>query len=179
MAEHKDNSATTATGVKTCFKCNAEKPIAEFYKHPQMAHKILGKCKECTRADVQANRRKRVEYYRQYDKIRQQRPERYEKKREYYARYIQRYPGIKAETIRRYEEHYPEKRTAHIAARNAIRDKRLLKQPCEVCGEPKTEAHHDDYSKPLEVRWLCKKHHMEHHWGAPPVAIDKSVRTPF
>ena len=39
----------------------------------------------------------------------------------------------------------------------------LVRKPCEVCGEKLVEAHHDDYSKPLEVRWLCKKHHMEHH----------------
>ena len=40
----------------------------------------------------------------------------------------------------------------------------LIKQPCEVCGkDTKIEAHHDDYSKPLEVRWLCVYHHNEHH----------------
>ncbi len=40
----------------------------------------------------------------------------------------------------------------------------LIRKPCEVCGSTeKIEAHHDDYHKPLEVRWLCKKHHMEHH----------------
>ena len=35
--------------------------------------------------------------------------------------------------------------------------------PCEVCGELKVEAHHDDYYKPFEVRWLCGHHHREHH----------------
>ena len=39
----------------------------------------------------------------------------------------------------------------------------MKRLPCEVCGERKTHAHHDDYSKPLEVKWLCKKHHDEHH----------------
>jgi hypothetical protein len=39
----------------------------------------------------------------------------------------------------------------------------LVRQPCEICGELKVEAHHDDYHKPFEVRWLCFIHHGEHH----------------
>ncbi|CAB4128197.1 hypothetical protein UFOVP270_35 [uncultured Caudovirales phage] len=39
----------------------------------------------------------------------------------------------------------------------------LVKKPCEVCGNEKVDAHHDDYAKPLSVRWLCRKHHNEHH----------------
>lgn len=46
----------------------------------------------------------------------------------------------------------------------AIRKGYLMRQPCEVCGtEINVEAHHDDYDKPLDVRWLCKTHHAEHH----------------
>lgn len=52
---------------------------------------------------------------------------------------------------------------AHWTVRNAIRDGRLVRQPCEVCGNPRTDAHHDDYSRPLDVRWLCRKHHGEQH----------------
>lgn len=39
----------------------------------------------------------------------------------------------------------------------------LIPYPCEVCGEKKVEAHHDDYSNTYDVRWLCFKHHREHH----------------
>src|SRR5512146_228853 len=43
-----------------------------------------------------------------------------------------------------------------------IRRGKIQRQPCEVCGAP-AEAHHHDYSKPLEVRWLCRPHHLELH----------------
>lgn len=47
---------------------------------------------------------------------------------------------------------------------NAIRNGMLIKQPCEVCGTTENiEAHHDDYTKPYDIRWLCRKHHNEHH----------------
>lgn len=35
----------------------------------------------------------------------------------------------------------------------------LKKEPCEICGDKNTEKHHHDYSKPLEVNWLCKDCH--------------------
>lgn len=47
--------------------------------------------------------------------------------------------------------------------RSAILAGTLVRQPCEVCGAEKVDAHHDDYSKPLDVRWLCRTHHNEFH----------------
>jgi hypothetical protein len=44
-----------------------------------------------------------------------------------------------------------------------IRRGSLIPEPCEVCEDLKVEAHHDDYNQPYNVRWLCFKHHREHH----------------
>lgn len=65
---------------------------------------------------------------------------------------------------RRANERYPEHKWARDTVAKAIVAGKLAKQPCEVCGTRKrVQAHHDDYSKPLDVRWLCIKHHKEHH----------------
>lgn len=56
---------------------------------------------------------------------------------------------------------------AHTAVRDALRRGILTKQPCEVCGE-RAVAHHDDYSQPLNVRWLCTLHHRQ--WHSIPLA---------
>jgi ribosomal protein S27AE len=63
------------------------------------------------------------------------------------------------------KERYPEKVLAREKAHYAITQGKLKRMPCEVCGELKVHAHHDDYSMPLNVRWLCRKHHRELHGG--------------
>lgn len=130
---------------KQCFKCKQTKPLTEFYVHPQMGDGRLNKCKTCARSDVSQNYRDNIDHYVAYDRERFQRPER--KK------------AIK-ETLAKRD---PIKRRASYLTSNAIRDGRLIQQPCEKCNDPAAEAHHDDYSKPLDVRWLCRKHHLEHH----------------
>jgi len=66
----------------------------------------------------------------------------------------------------RYKEKNPEKKIAHSLVTNAIKHGKLKRSPCEVCGDNRkyhVHAHHDDYSKPLEVRWLCVIHHKAIH----------------
>lgn len=133
--------------MKTCFKCQKEKPLTEFYKHPKMGDGRLGKCKECTKTDVALNYRTNRDHYAQYEKERFQRPE-----RKLYA--------LEAQRKRRAK--YPGKARALAAVSNAIRSGKLSKERCEKCGE-QAQAHHDDYRKPLKIRWLCRKHHLEHH----------------
>lgn len=63
-----------------------------------------------------------------------------------------------------YKQRFPEKNEAHKAVNRAIKNGTLVRQSCEVCGaSDDIHAHHDDYSKPLDVRWLCGKHHRAHH----------------
>lgn len=53
----------------------------------------------------------------------------------------------------------PKKYAAHLAVQRALSQGKLKKRPCEVCGKLRVDAHHDDYDRPLSVRWLCRSHH--------------------
>jgi hypothetical protein len=56
---------------------------------------------------------------------------------------------------------------AHALVARAVKAGTLTRGPCQVCGAEKTDAHHDDYGKPLEVRWLCRLHHRQEHMQGP------------
>ena len=62
------------TSSKECFKCGEAKPRSEFYTHRAMADGLLGKCKACTRAYVQAYRLAHIEQIRAYDRARCKNP---------------------------------------------------------------------------------------------------------
>jgi len=51
----------------------------------------------------------------------------------------------------------------HRRANRAVRDGELKREPCEECYTLKTDMHHDDYSKPLDVHHLCRSCHMVKH----------------
>ena len=128
---------------KRCFKCGEVKTLSAFYKHPQMPDGHVNKCKECNKRDVILNRKDKIDYYRAYDRKRGSRRT--------------------AEDTREYRARFPKKYKAHGAVNNALRAGKLFKQNCEVCGSIESNGHHDDYDKPLEVRWLCAEHHCEWH----------------
>ena len=53
---------------------------------------------------------------------------------------------------------------ARTAVVNAVARGNLIRGPCAVCGSTeRIHGHHDDYDKPLDVIWLCPKHHGERH----------------
>lgn len=57
---------------------------------------------------------------------------------------------------------HPEKFAARRAVHSAIAGGRLTRLPC-WCGNPRSEAHHPDYSRPLDVEWLRRRHHADRH----------------
>lgn len=81
--------------------------------------------------------------------------------------------GSRLEYNREYynKEDNKHKRRVRALVSAALRDKRLYKSSCLKCGNEKSEAHHEDYSKPLEVIWLCKSCHVKRH-----IEINNSVK---
>lgn len=134
--------------MKTCFKCNIEKPFTEFYKHSGMVDGFLNKCKSCTKKDATNHRNKNIEKAREYDKKRSK-----NKSRIALASAITKL--WRAEDFRRSK--------AHNAVARAIKSGDLVRLNCFRCGSEKTVAHHEDYDKPLDVVWLCQPCHKQRH----------------
>ncbi len=132
-------------GLKVCKKCNKKKLISEFYKCIRAVDKHLGHCKACFIAQ------RRVWAIKNKSRIKKNRST-----TEFKERAHQYYVTYKAKNSDKL------KIRSHVS--NRIRDGKIKKQPCEVCGTRKLlEAHHKDYSKPFDITWLCNKHHKELH----------------
>ena len=146
--------------MKTCNRCSTEKPLEEFYALRRMADGRMGTCKDCHRAAVRVRYLEKMkdedwregELYRHRVKSQKARAEGRSANKE-----------IIAKSRKAWMERNREKKSAQNAVNNAVRDGRLERKPCEVCGDPDSQGHHEDYSKPLDVRWLCARHHADRH----------------
>jgi hypothetical protein len=71
------------------------------------------------------------------------------------------------EKVREYKRKWQKNNNEKVEAQNllntAIMKGIIVKEACSVCGDIKSQAHHPDYSKPLEVIWLCQQHHKDLH----------------
>jgi len=124
---------------KECFKCKTIKPITEFYKHSMMADGHLNKCK---------TREQNLERIREYDRARGKLPHRIQ---------------LAAEVTKAWRAEDARRQKAHTAVAKAIRNGVLTREPCIRCGAAKSEGHHEDYDKPLDVMWLCTPCHKQRH----------------
>lgn len=140
--------------AKKCFGCGEVQELDGFYPHPRMADGHLNKCKECIKADVAERLRKKVAT-----------PEGLESERargrEKYHRLYGMGPNWKSPVATT-----AQKKLAGSRLQHAIRNGRVLKGTrCEDCGRkhPRLHGHHEDYSAPLAVTWLCPICHRKRH----------------
>jgi hypothetical protein len=133
---------------KTCRKCGEQKPLSEYYKHPTMADGHSSMCKSC-----------RSEYAIAYGKSKHgkaviKKANSDPKRRDAFKK-----------NIERWRKNNPHKRRAHSKVSNSLRAGKIERpSECSSCGDTgKIHGHHDDYSKPLEVIWLCPSCHRERH----------------
>jgi hypothetical protein len=151
---------------KICFKqiaCGSEpQPLENFYKHPKMADGHLGKCIACTKKEVE-ERRKYLEQHdpvwREKERLRQIGKANRQKAR---LRGTEVFRVWQKKAGEKWMRDNPNGKRAHGIVKRAIASGRLTRpNRCQRCGNkhPIIEAHHDDYSKPLDVEWLCKRCH--------------------
>lgn len=147
--------------MKQCRDCGQLLSLDSFYVHKAMADGHLNKCKYCVKSRVNRHREFNVELAREYDRQRADLPHRVAARKEYQR--TSQYKASRPLLNKRYNERHPEKHRARTAVSNALKLGQLIRQPCQICGDSKSEAHHEDYSKPLDVIWLCNEHHKARH----------------
>lgn len=146
--------------MKVCITCGAERAPEEFYRHKAMKDGRLGSCIICVKARVSAHRIANLTRVQAYDRGRGLLAHR----KDAVARRRHRYVDTHASAVRNAKQHSPEKYRARNIFHAAVRDGKVIPQPCERCATTdRVQGHHDDYSKPLDVKWLCTKHHGERH----------------
>lgn len=147
--------------MKTCRKCPPEKglqPLSAFYVNAKMVDGYFSECKECVKTRVKKRYRETLPEQHAYEATRNAKPE--------------RKAALSAQSAV-HREANPLKYKARTAVGNALRDGRLVRGPCRHCGETRrVQAHHDDYSKPLDVKWECFSCHREHEHGQQVTAAD-------
>jgi hypothetical protein len=144
---------------RRCANCKIIKPLEDFKTDKR---KMFGKgyiCRPCDRE------RARGLYYKYHNK-----------RLVVQRRYYQENKGKWGEKMLLSMGKYPEKFKARTIFRNAILRGEIKKLPCEVCGSNKAQGHHPDYSKPLEVIWLCQAHHSAIHRKYPAIKYKPVIR---
>ncbi len=147
---------------KACFKCGEVKPLTDYYKHKNMADGHLNKCKYCTKNDANKYRNDNLDKVREYDRNRPNKYERSKNLQEYHR--TEKGKEVRRKAMQNYRKDKVKKQ-AHCDLNNAIKYGRIVKpSKCSNCGiECIPHGHHDDYSKTLDVRWLCVKCHTDFH----------------
>ena len=141
-----------AVRLKVCAACKSTKPTTDFYRDKYTSDRLGCYCKPCAKS------KGRTGYYRHREKILAQKAER-RKEPEWHS--LQK-PSLEAYRLRNMD-----KVNARQKTRRALAKGKIQKLPCETCGNARSYPHHHDYSKPLEVHWLCYSCHGKEHRTSP------------
>jgi Rps23 Pro-64 3,4-dihydroxylase Tpa1-like proline 4-hydroxylase len=134
--------------MKTCTKCLKKKKLNEFHKATKFKDGLHYRCKDC------AKRAHKKWYKENIKTISEKEMLRYRSKKR---------KSQLATSKKNANKKHPEKNRARQSLYKALKSGKIKKKPCEFCGNKKVEGHHDDYLKPLIVRWLCRSHHLQVH----------------
>ena len=145
--------------MDTCKICGATSEEKAFYA------RVNTRCADCHKAKVRQNRKEKADYYREYDAKRFKDDPRVRIRHEAYKKTEAGKKSLLA-SRQKWLENNSEKRAAHVILGNRLKNGKIAKpSKCENCGmeNRKIHGHHHDYSKPLDVKWLCPKCHALEH----------------
>lgn len=162
---------------RECTICKQEKPLEEFGKCSKGKYGHDAQCKKCKyqksgRKHYLENKEKCHENASRYAKknresINKRVRDDYNQEPEKYLDRLRENRKSNKDTLKRYRENHREKINAQNQLRDHVKRGNIIKpSKCSICASDKwIEAHHADYTKPLDVVWLCKKCHVSIHKG--------------
>lgn len=152
---------------KRCFKCQCLKPLDEFHRNQHMADGRINQCKECVKTYYKEYREKNHEHLMEYNRrYYQDSPENRAVNIAKSREWAKNNPTKTAAATRGWKKRNQDKIHCHNVINNAIRDGKIAKpDACSSCGKSgvKIHGHHPDYTKPLDVMWLCATCHSRQH----------------
>lgn len=167
--------------TKKCGQCGVVKGVGEFHKR---LDGLAAACKPCTVAYCREYRAKHLERLRAFDRARQDRaktPEARAKNNERQRLRREHDPSINERRkssptyAKKYSKPHPHVAAAYMRVQRAIKSGLLIRpDACSLCGRAcKPEAAHTDYSRPLDVRWLCRQCHRREDAVNPKGGVRK------
>ena len=143
--------------MKYCAGCNADRDDSLFGRDASKEDGMTHKCRACNAAYQKARRVAAAASM----------PVSWKKKTANMAEYMKEWkkanPGYVTQKKKEWYAKNRDRLRVREAVKYALKSGKLVKTACHVCGKDNVEGHHPDYSRPLDVVWLCREHHLQIH----------------